>query len=154
MKKINYLLLVMFAIVLMSTSCEEEETKSLINENQVTEQMLFGSWYWRSLELNDNIYVTCDDYLIEIYDWTSLDLRFSEDRVYMNTKCDYIQDEREVIDAIFEIEDNILKINEKAYVFEILSTPQEIKNGTLILKWIDGYAPRLPIGGIYTLVNY
>lgn len=51
MKKVTYLLLVMFAIVLMSTSCEKDETLTKTdehNEGLITLTQLDGKWYVES----------------------------------------------------------------------------------------------------------
>jgi len=154
MKKVNYLLLVMFAVVLISTSCEEDEQVMPKRENQITEEMLVGdNWVWVSFEFIEKTYESCDYDLYLIYDWTTLNLEFNELRVDMNSKCAWGEDEFNVISATYEIDDNLLIIADNAYVFEILSTYEEVENGTLILKWVEGYSSRLPIGGVHTLVN-
>lgn len=59
MKKLTYLLLLMFAVVLMSTSCEENE--SLTTEEEVVDIIisqadLCGIWEFQNFELNGSVY--------------------------------------------------------------------------------------------------
>ena len=61
MKKLTYLLLVMFAVVLMSTSCEEEDvlTKKSdngINDGLMTLAQLDGQWYVESYLYDDILF--------------------------------------------------------------------------------------------------
>lgn len=60
MKKVTYLLLVMFATVLLTTSCEKDETVTP-EIPIITLEEFAGYWSFVSCEYNGTIYYNCDD---------------------------------------------------------------------------------------------
>ena len=69
MKKLTYLLLVMFATVLLTTSCEEDDpiTPDNPNEGLITLAELDGQWYFESY-LYDGIEWDCESNITSDYD--------------------------------------------------------------------------------------
>lgn len=67
MKKVTYLLLVMFAVVLMGTSCEEDPIVPKTNDGLITLAELDGQWYFESYTY-DNIDWHCGSDITLGYD--------------------------------------------------------------------------------------
>lgn len=63
MKKVTYLLLLMFATVLLTTSCEEDEliTPEETSTSIITLDEFAGYWNFVQCEYNNVVYTTCED---------------------------------------------------------------------------------------------
>ncbi len=70
MKKLAYLMTIIFAFMLVSTSCSKKnDDDDLLNG--ITVNDLVGDWHFQSLEFNDKVYEVGDDFteLLENYDF-------------------------------------------------------------------------------------
>jgi hypothetical protein len=112
MKKVTYLLLVMFATLLLTASCEEDE--DLTPDVIITQAEFSGMWSFIEFELDGESY---DVYNIDCENFTYT----------MNSELDFFmfKDQIEIYgrnqDGIilkYVLEDNIIKINSYRYQYE------------------------------------
>jgi len=149
MKKINLLLAVLVAILVMFSSCEEDdsvEPKDEQTEAKITTEDLVGDWGFVSLKYDGMKLDNCDE-LTHIYsDYSHGILNF-----YEMTE-EYIDDYQIVCSntyswSYYSLEDSVITIGQNLE-FKIIKCNESI----LKLELIDGFSNReLFIGGIYTL---
>ncbi len=151
MKKVTYLMTILFAVVLMSTSCEKE---NVTPDNGITVEDLVGDWYFQSLEFNGSVTYGCDADLNLNYDLITMDLKnVTTTKMTLFTDCvDAGQPDWEVT-YDYTLIDNILEFNHTSLKFEIVNA--DTFDGTILkLKlYYNSATSDLPKGGIYTLTN-
>jgi len=146
MKKINLLLAVLVAILVMFSSCEEDDSVEPKDEPKITTEDLVGDWGFVSLKYDGMKLDNCDE-LTHIYsDYSHGILNF-----YEMTE-EYIDDYQIVCSntyswSYYSLEDSVITIGQNLE-FKIIKCNESI----LKLELIDGFSNReLFIGGIYTL---
>ena len=144
MKKVTYLLTIMFAVVLMSTSCCEDDPV-VPDPVEITTADLVGDWDFYSLEFNGELYTGCDVDL-NSYFLTTLSLyNMSTSEVTLNDDC---TEDGRTYD--YTLDGNLIDCENGKRVFEIMNI--ETFDGTeLVVKFFSASANGFPIGGIYTL---
>ena len=147
MKKVNYLMTILTALVLMACSCEKDP---VVPEPETID--ITGNWYFDALTFNDTVYTSCDDDLNEIYDLVTFELSdVTTTTLTLYSGCiDYGENELNM-GFSYVIIDNQLRL-EDVYVFEIQN--MEDYDGTVLeLKLLSGGSSELPYDGVYTLTR-
>ena len=155
MKKVTYLLTIMFAVALMSTSCEKDDPV-VPDPVEITEGDLVGDWDFYSLEFDldengtiepEEITFDCDVNLDSYY-LTTLSLHnMSTNKVTLDDDC---TPDGRIYD--YTLDGNLINCENGKRVFEIMNV--ETFDGTeLVVKLKSATTTGLPIDGIYTLVN-
>ena len=145
MKKVAYLMTLIFAVALMSTSCCKDDP--VPDPDEITTTDLVGNWNFQSLEFNDEFYTTCDADL-DSYFLTTLSLHnMSTSEVTLDDDC--VADGRTYD---YTLDGNLIDCENGKRVFDIMNV--ETFDGTeLVVKLKSATTAGLPIGGIYTLVK-
>lgn len=166
MKKVTYLLAMIFALALMSTSCEKDDP--IIDDPEFSVEDLSGMWIFQSLDFVDAEHSTFVDGkyntvtelsgLNEFYDFVQLDFNFvntAELNLYtdytgtMETDANwnYYDEFNEYL--LYSYDNGVLIAD--YLTFEVMNT--ETFDGTILkLKLTDGNN-NMPIGGVYTLTK-
>ena len=152
MKKVTYLLVIMFSLVLASTSCEKGD--EVTPEDEVTgiqPSDIVGSWGFVSLEFNGETYTYCDTELNRDYDGVTLGIdNVTTTNMTLYTNCvDNGLPWRQ--DYVYTIKDNVIIIDDNILRYQIVNATTF--DGTVLkLKLIDqGGNTTLPLNGTYTL---
>ncbi len=165
MKKTIYLLTMIFAVALLSTSCEKEDP--VVPESyEFSVDELVGNWNFESLSFVDVDHNTTVDGeyntdqelsdLNEFYDFVQLDFSFTATSVtlsstYLDENVNGTGDWSN--SYTYTIEGNIISINDGYLMFEVMNGESLLNDeGELKLKLNDGNAD-MPEGGIYTLIK-
>lgn len=149
MKKFIYLL----SLVIVATlfSCEDE-TVVPDNQSEITFEMIQGYWDWYSLEFEGVVYTYCSEDLRFDYALSTLNLEFTTEQwLTKSSSCNSDMEEYVSPTVVYKFENDQFIINEGGMVFDLLSTPEDIKNGELKIKLISGVNVTYPYGGIYIL---
>jgi hypothetical protein len=148
MKKLTYLLLVMFAVVLMSTSCEKDETVTPdetegVNDGLMTLAELDGHWYIDSYLYDDILWTVdsldpfstanhpiYDDKYLGIDDWDLSDVfdtdwEFDTETMISNLGINY--------DYPFTKNENIIKIYDNSEVIVIYTIISYSENEMVVI---------------------
>lgn len=134
MKKVTYLIVLMFSMVLMSTSCSKPENDTPLPTD------LLGTWKFQSLFYNSNTTTTCD--VVGIIGYAKLDLE-NVDGSNMTLYGECNNDRRTYS---YNFDGVTINCANGSRVFEFVSlNGNELK---LILK--NASTNGLPIGGTYT----
>lgn len=151
MKKFAYLFVLMFSVVLVSTSCEKDEDE--IVPDVLTTQALLGNWDFVSLDYNGTVYDTDAELnqLNATLDLVALDFNFTTTQVTYSTTYVDAGDENPL---------------ERTYSYTLSGTPQVINcddqikfqvvsfsNTQLKLKLIYCIQNGVPLNGVYTLTK-
>ena len=103
MKKINYLISILFVVGLMTVGCEKEDidgenqkvsSESIVSNEPIVLSDLVGDWDFVSLEWNDTVFTGCDPNLL------------SEDRVYPTLSLYNLSEENMTVDVHDECDGN------------------------------------------------
>jgi len=154
MKKVNYFLTILFAVALLSTSCEKDDSIVPVPEvpEGITTEDLVGHWDFVSLEIDGTTYTGCSEELRNIYgSYGSISLIIlSTTTLGISDPCGDNPDD--YYDAEYVLENNEIDWDEGWLIFSIENV--DTFNGSkLILKLKDivGENNNVLIGGIYTL---
>ena len=152
MKKLNYLLIVIFAIALMSNGCKKEDNNPTPDEIKPTD--LVGDWYFQSLEFNGSLYTTCDKDLNEQYDLITMDMTdVTTTTMTLSTDClDDGEGNEWSLEYAYVLSNNVINCEDGALKFEIINA-HDFDGSVLILKLISASRTGLPISGVYTLTK-
>ena len=149
MKKLTYLFVLMFSLVLISTSCEKD---SVVPDEGITLDELVGNWNFESLEFGGEVYTTCDVDLNKIYNLVTFNMEnVTTTSITLKTYC---VDDDELpwqMTYSYTLEDNVLDL-EGSVVFDILNA-DEFDGSTLELKLVNSTVGNIPITGVYTLTK-
>ena len=156
MKKVTYLLLFVFATVLMSTSCSKDEavTPEDIDEG-ITVNDLVGDWNFYSFTFEGRTVYDCDTEFNEDWDYVTLNfLNVTTSTLDIYTDCmDYGESEDYMIDYDYVLENNngriIINCRDKRK-FEILNV-DSFDGTTLELELIYSTSSDLCVGAKYVL---
>ena len=162
MKKVNYLLIMLFAVALMSTSCCKDDP---IVPDVLTVENLDGTWNFESLNFvdidygttvsADNLYNTVQELsdLNEFYDFVQIDLVFTSTTVtisstYLDADVNGTGDWSDTYS--YTLNENVISVDGGYLEFEVMNAESLLNDeGVLELKLNDGNAD-MPEGGIYT----
>lgn len=145
MKKVTYLLLLMFATVLLTTSCEEDEPLTKNDESIITLAELDGQWNFESY-LYDGIELDCDNY-VETTDIYNIFLNFEFDVENMLSSITLSCNNAPLLPRSFTKTNNSLEIHR--HLFTIMS----YNAGVLKLRLDETAYDFDYIGGILTLTK-
>jgi hypothetical protein len=147
MKNLNYLVSLMFAVVLMTASCSKDDVVTPEVPQGITTSDLTGNWDFVSLEFNGNTTYGCDAELNADYDLVTLSLKnVTASNMTLSALCDESPD----FNRTYSLKNDVITI-ENGFMFEI--TNAKTFNGSVLkLKLINqGILTTLPLNGIYTL---
>ena len=157
MKKIVYVFTLMFAMVLMNTSCTKPNENNQ-NSTEIQAGDLIGSWYSHSLLFNSVIYSTNDEYVgLELqYNYVTIDFKDVKADKTLTLHSDYSYNGDVNTSTDFDVTNGIITIN-GSLKFEI-QPETDIALGKLVIKFVSpqtatGSKSKNPIGGIYTLTH-
>lgn len=141
MKKVTYVLVLMFSLVLMSTSCEKEKNDAPIPT------VLIGTWNFKSLQWSSGqVTTTCDAILNKDYAYVTLSLReVTATTMILYSDCvdNGVVDNREYE---YSFDGKYIDCENGSRKFQFISqVGDELK-----LKLVSASTNGLPINGIYT----
>lgn len=149
MKKFMYVLTLMFAVVLMSTSCTKPNDDVLIPTD-----LTGAKWNCISLDYAGTLYDTPAEFvtLNLAKDFVSLDLKFNADltvTLYTNYTGTNVSNANMISDGHdYSVTGDVLSIDNTYLQFQVISyAPTK-----LVLKMTKG-DPDMPIGGTYILTR-
>lgn len=154
MKKVTYLLTMIFAVALLSTSCCKDDP--VPDPDEITTTDLTGNWDFQSLEFNGEITYDCDETLNETYDLVKLHLHnVTELEMTLYSDC---MDAEDGVDSWsdtydYTLDDNVIELGNNKPKFRIVNVDEFLNNLNILkLELFDqGIQTALPEGGIYTL---
>ena len=160
MKKVAYLMTILFTVALMSTSCckDDDPTPDVITTSQ-----LEGDWYFQSLNYNGTLYDTESELLtltrpvsegglnkaygsIDFFDVSASSMKMTFHSLYN------AGGEVNLLNTPFTYSNNIIIVDE-VLEYEIQDVQGFISNPTILkIKLTEG-GTNNPIGGVYTLTK-
>jgi hypothetical protein len=150
MKKVTYLVVLMFALVIVSISCKKDDTNPTPEQpTGLTVSQILGDWNFVSLEIDGNTYTACSTELKNKYNFATLNLNFTTTKM---TEFDFCSSTPDLgYDDSFVLKNNQINWSDGKMVFLIDNA--DTFNGTVLkLKWIStNYITNAPINGILTL---
>jgi hypothetical protein len=169
MKKVNYLIVLLFSLMFLNTSCEKEEigtpdvpVDTTTVAHGITAADLVGDWNFVSLDFNGDIITECNQSLC--YDaqnpnggylYITLNLNITNDIITTFSDCTYSGDPSKNLkkECDFTVANNTITLSLVGIVqmkFEIINA--NVFNGAeLKLKLTEGINSKYPVGGTYTL---
>jgi len=154
MKKLTYLLLVMFAVVLMSTSCEEEDVLTKSNDDGIiTLTELDGQWNFQSYLYGDGeekVKITLENYQEYSADYDGIEEAFmnwefnTKNMTAIKTHAVYTSNYGEY---------NFTKTDDVLYIEGFVYTIISYNTNELKLSWEDAAYSFDFLGGILTLTK-
>ena len=151
MKNLTYLFSILFAVTLLSTSCEKDNT--VVPEPEgITVQDLVGDWNFVSVEYNGTVYTECAPELSDLFALVDLNLlNVTETTLAVYTTCGINGGTGDLSNENYTFTNNTIDYFTGAIVLEIQNV-DTFDGSVLVLKLIDASAPTvMPIGAIFTL---
>ena len=150
MKKVNYLIALMFAVVLMSTSCEKPANDNLTPSTTITASDLVGNWIFQSLEFQSTPN-TADGYTTKAlsYNYVTVDFKNVTANGKLTLHSDYNKNGHVEANSDFTVTDGKIIVN-GSLTFEI-QPATDILSGKLVIKFVSQNISNNPVGAIYTL---
>lgn len=166
MKNLNYFLVVLFAVALLTTSCEKEDILPDETPTGITTDQLTGKWTFQSLLYDGTTYVLGSPELADLNDgfnYIQFDLDFvskTEVNLYMdyrgtdetNANWGYYETYNEYLE--FTLVDGVINILELE--LELKITNVELFDGTTLeLKLLGTNLGNqyVPLNGVFTLTK-
>jgi hypothetical protein len=149
MKKLTYLFVLMFSLVLMSTSCCKEDDE--IVPDVLTTQALVGNWDFVSLDYNGTVYDTDAELnqLNATLDLVALDFSFTTTSVtYTTTYVDAGDENPFSRTYSYTLSGTLINCDDQIK-FEVVS----FSNTQLKLKLKYCIQSGVPLDGVYTLTK-
>lgn len=155
MKKVTYLLVLLFPLVLMSTSCSKDEDDPI--PNGITVNDLVGDWNFVSLEFNNVVYDTETELAELDLTYSYIQLSFLNVTTTTIGLLDHRSGGGIVTEWDYEFSNNTIDVYANGwsggFVFHIENW--ETFDGTVLkLKLMSSKASnQAPIGGVYTMTR-
>jgi len=158
MKNLNYLLAVLFAVALLTTSCEKEEILPDETPTGITTNQLTGNWVFEYIKIGDETITDLALLSVNSYFWDVISLDITSS--YQITVLDSITSVP--FDWYYVLSDNVITINEKndgggdkgIFVFKIKNVEGFTETTpTLELELLSSTFSTAPVSGIYTLTR-
>ena len=152
MKNLNYLLAVLFAVALLTTSCEKEEILPDETPTGITTNQLTGNWVFYSVTIDNIPYDVSDSTILRTYGWSWISI------VNVNSTTLGILDMGNLSAGAsprdYNLEDgNKINIQNGDYVFEIDNVETFDVDDVLVLKLLPSTMVDNRFERIYTLTR-
>jgi hypothetical protein len=162
MKKVTYFLTVIFAVALMSTSCDPNEDP--IVPDVLTVENLEGNWNFESLSFvdvdhNTNVsgdYNTVQELsdLNEFYDFVQIDLMFTTTTVLISSRYlnEFDNNVSEPWEGVYDyvLNGDIINVDGGYLEFEVMNSEALLNGGGVLELRLNDGNNDMPIGGTYT----
>ena len=150
MKNLIYFFTVIFAVALMSTSCDPDPI--VPDPVEITTGDLMGDWFFESLEFGGELYTDCDAELNEDYAYVTLNFfDVTPTSMVLFTYCTD-SDEPDDREYPYTLSNNTINCNNGSRVFEIMNA-ETFDGSELVVELKSATTDGLPIGGVYTLIK-